>query len=113
MEDLSFWVHPLVSSTSSTHDFVCFLSVSHFLFLSLSFSLHHSRSLLMAFLQYLFNLPTYCMHNAKMFMGQPSRFALWELVPTRYITFPHDHFGRDNNRPTMLRNKTSTAEDRS
>jgi len=52
------------------------------------------------------------MNHVKIFMGQPRRFALSELVQAWHkpVTFLPDHFGQvEINDSTMLRNKTSTA----
>ena len=51
------------------------------------------------------------MNHVKLLKGQPRRFALWELVPNSYQSFPPVHFGQaEMNESTMLSNKTSTAE---
>jgi len=50
------------------------------------------------------------MNHVKIIKGQPRWFALVELVPSWYNTFPPDHIDQlEINNSTMLRNKTSTA----
>jgi len=50
------------------------------------------------------------MNHVKILKGQPHRFALWQLVPNWYKSFPPDHFGQaEMNASTMLSNKTITA----
>ena len=50
------------------------------------------------------------MNHAKIFKGQPLRFAVWELVPKWYKTFPPDYIDQvEIKNSTMLSNTTSTA----
>ena len=48
-------------------------------------------------------------NHVKIFKGHPLRFALWELVPNRYKSFPRDHFGQGEiNDSTLFNHACST-----